>query len=479
MESRKTQTNRFFQLIAVLLLGVVLAACGGGGGGPQDEEGEGDPQDEKSQQVIVFKTTTLIGNESMIQGVARDSQGRIVVAGYSYDEASNSIGFALARYTVEGELDASFGGNGVVTTLIGSGGWSNAFGVAIDKQDRIVAAGESYDADSNTYHFALARYTDHGELDGSFGGLTAAPDDGDLRTGIVITSLDSIFASVKSVAIDSQGRIVVAGQSTNLGGMGFALARYTDQGELDGSFGELTAQPDDGDLRTGIVITHFDSGHARASSVVIDSQDRVVAVGMASNFGLNKSEFVVARYTTGGVLDTSFGGGDGIVTTSIGVQNAEAASVAVDGQNRIVVAGSSRNDSNDDFALVRYTTEGELDTSFGGGDGIVTTPISTGDDNANAVVLDGQGRIVLVGGAENSNGDKDFALVRYTPEGGLDASFGDGNGIVITPIGPGDDVAHGVVLDDQDRIVAAGYGLTGDTYEFALVVAYMQEISQD
>jgi uncharacterized delta-60 repeat protein len=119
-------------------------------------------------------------------------------------------------------------------------------------------------------------------------------------------------------------------------------------------------------------------------------------------------------------LDTSFGSG-GKVTTAIGTGNDYGRAVVVDSQGRVVVAGWSYNGGDDDFAVVRYTSAGVLDASFGGGDGIVTTAILGGDDQANAVAIDSQGRIVAAG--QSGDAGSAFVVVRYTSAGVLDTGL--------------------------------------------------------
>ena len=111
-----------------------------------------------------------------------------------------------------------------------------------------------------------------------------------------------------------------------------------------------------------------------------------------------------------------------------------ARSVAIQSDGKIVAAGYSDNGSNDDFALVRYNTDGSLDTSFDS-DGKVTTAIGSGTDQAFSVAIQSDGKIVAAGYSDNGSND-DFALVRYNTDGSLDTSF-DSDGKVTTAIGSG------------------------------------------
>src|SRR5439155_17777243 len=119
------------------------------------------------------------------------------------------------------------------------------------------------------------------------------------------------------------------------------------------------------------------------------------------------------------------------------------------------------------FAVVRLNPDGGLDTTFGG-TGKVTTPLSTYGDGANAVSIDGQGRIVLAGFAFDATMSTDFALARYNPDGTLDTSFG-GTGNVTTAVSTTDDFANGVAIDEQGRIVAAGKAFNASDGDFAVV----------
>jgi len=409
-----------------------------------------------------------------------------------------------------GDLDATFGGgDGKLTTAIGNGS-DYAQAVAIDSQDRAVVAGFSSNGSNND--FAVVRYTSAGALDATFG-----------TGGKVTTPIGSGHDYGEAAAIDSQGRVVVAGYSFNASNPDFAVVRYTSAGVLDATFGT-----------GGKVTTAIGSGWDAGRAVVVDSQDRVVVAG--ASFNGSDDDFAVVRYTSAGELDTSFGGGDGIVTTDFGAGEDSGHAVAIDSQDRVVVAGSwcagcsfngsdldfavarytsagvldatfgtggkvttdfsngsdygygvvvdsqdrvvvageSDNGSNDDFGVVRYTPAGVLDATFGTG-GKVTTDIGNSYDSGQAVAIDSQGRIVVAGnsnnwaGNSNTGSNSDFAVARYTSAGVLDASFGGGDGVVTTAIGADDDRGLGVVVDSQDRIVVAGYSDNGSDFDFAVV----------
>ncbi|MCP5093108.1 MAG: hypothetical protein GY949_19525, partial [Gammaproteobacteria bacterium] len=130
----------------------------------------------------------------------------------------------------------------------------------------------------------------------------------------------------------------------------------------------------------------------------------------------------LTRYNSDGTLDTSFGGGDGIVTTAIGSSQDYSQSVTMQSDGKILVGGYSFNGSSYEFTLTRYNTDGTLDTGFGGGDGIATTDIGSGNDYGQSVTVQSDGKI-LVGGYSHNGSNNDFALVRYNSDGTLDTSF--------------------------------------------------------
>jgi len=206
-------------------------------------------------------------------------------------------------------------------------------------------------------------------------------------------------------------------------------------GELDDTFGD-----------GGTVTTAFPVG-SFATAVAVQADGRIVVVGAAAGPSVT-GEFAIARYETDGTLDGTFGDG-GMVTTPIAPGgDDEAYAVAIQENGRIVVAGT---DSWQRFAVVRYLPHGTLDASFGG-NGIVRTNFTPGDDVAWDMAIQEDGKIVAIGAA--GFGQVGFQLVRYRHDGGLDPTFGDGGKVVTRYHGAN---ARAVVLQANGRIVVAGY----------------------
>lgn len=262
-------------------------------------------------------------------------------------------------------------------------------------------------------------------------------------------------AAATGLALQPDGRIVAVGwswsDSAQLGGTTtIAIARYLAGGTLDSSFGG------DGKVRTKV-------GRNSWGAAVAVTDDGILAAGRASVHGA--LVWVVARYDFDGSLDPTFGG-DGTITTAF-PQNASAGDLAVDQDGTFAIAGTMYVDANGDgvFAVARYLPDGSLDTGFSA-DGMRTISLGAGLTTANAIVIQPDGRIVVAGGAgkEPAGPTIRFALVRLDPDGSKDASFG-ANGVVRTFFGPGDDHVSDVVLQPNGRIVAAGWA---DDHGFAL-----------
>lgn len=192
-----------------------------------------------------------------------------------------------------------------------------------------------------------------------------------------------------------------------------------------------------------------------------ESDGKIVIAG--SYYNGNNGDFLIARYDSTGAPDTTFGG-DGIVTTPINNWD-RAQDLVLQSDGKIIAVGSSSNGSNDDFTLVRYNTDGTLDTTFGG-DGIVTTDFGS-YDSAYAVMIDDDGKIVVTGSANNST-DGDFAIARYLSDGSLDTSFGSG-GKVMTPVGNSHDSADDMAIQDDGKILLAGEIQVTGSSEFGIV----------
>lgn len=333
------------------------------------------------------KVTTAVGSgDEGAAAVAIQADGKIVTAGAALIGTIHD--FALVRYNANGSLDLSFDTDGIVITSIGPDG-DYIEDVAIQTDGKIVVGGYTFNG-SNT-EFVLARYNTNGSLDATFD-----------TDGIVTTSIGGTHDQARSLAIQTDGKILLVG-SSEIGTIGnFALVRYNTNGSLDNTF--------DTD---GKVTTAIGTSDAFAGCVAIQNDGKIVVSG-AHIIGAGR-DFALVRYNTNGSLDNSFDT-DGKVTTDILTSLDEGRSLAIQADGKIVVTGVAETSTNQLLALARYNTNGSLDNSFDT-DGKVTTAIGvTGFDQANGVAIQADGKIVVTGHSFGST-SVDIAVVRYNNVG--------------------------------------------------------------
>ncbi len=267
--------------------------------------------------------------------------------------------------------------------------------------------------------------------------------------GKVTTPIGSGADEAFALAIDSQGRAVVAGRTFDGTKVIFAVARYNADGTLDSTF--------DGD---GIATTSFGSGESLAIGVAVQDDNRIVMVGRTWNG--SSFDVAIARFNVNGSLDTSLDA-DGRKTIDLGADE-WANTVAIQPDGRIVLGGLTGHDRVNDFALFRLNSDGSPDNTFDG-DGQVITGYA-GDDRFSSVEFQPDGKIVAAG-ETSIGGNYQFALARYNSNGSLDPTFG-GFGVISNSIGSSDDLAFDMVIQPDGKIVAAGNFVNVNIYSVAL-----------
>jgi uncharacterized delta-60 repeat protein len=381
-------------------------------------------------------TTPVLLADDYVNALVIQTDGKILATGYS--KSGTTEDFALVRYNTGGSLDTGFDTDGKLTNDIGSI-YSVARAVAIQSDGKIVTAG--YASNGSNSDFSVIRYNTDGSFDTGF--------DGDGKVLVPIgSSTDQAFA----VAIQSDGKIVVAGQAYVGSNQDFAVVRLNSDGSLDTSF--------DSD---GKATTDFFGYTDGAYGLAIQSDGKIVVVGQSNQ--VYNADFAIARYNTNGSLDTSFHV-DGKQTDSFFSYEDIAWAVAVQSDGKIVVAGRTYNGSNMDFAMIRYTSTGGYDTTFGTSWGRVTTGVLSSTDQAYAMAIQADGKIVL-GGSAYSASSTDFALVRYNTNGTLDTSF-DSDGKVTTAVNGSTEEIYALGIQADGKIVAAGYANNGTGANFAV-----------
>ncbi len=382
------------------------------------------------------KVLTQIGpDDDGAVDVAIQADGKIVAVGGSYNVSTSNYEFAVVRYNTNGSLDNSFSSDGKLTTAFGNGD-NIAFALAIQTDGKIVVGG--YAGDGAMADFALVRYNTDGSLDNTFN-----------STGKVTTAISLNNDEISSVLIQGDGKIIVAGSSNN----DFAVARYNSNGTLDMTFNGQ-----------GWIRTDFNGGGDFAYGAALQADGKIVAVGHVdissiSNFGL-------ARYNSNGTLDNTFSS-DGKANVLIGIEDAVAYDVALQADGKIILAGHMYNGSDDDFALARFNSNGSLDNTFSS-DGMLSHGILSSDDHPLGVKVQTDGKILAAGYTTTSSGYS-VAVVRYNSDGSFDNSFGI-LGKVTTAVGGIDDEAEGMLIQPDGKIVVVGAGDDGlDDYGFIVV----------
>jgi uncharacterized delta-60 repeat protein len=371
-------------------------------------------------------------------GIAVQPDGKIVVSGQSgiYPDLHS----ALVRYNRNGRLDSTFGTGGkVVVTFDSSSDY--LYAPVIQSDGKIVAAGSTRGT-----AFLLARFNADGSLDQTFG-----------NNGSVGTTFGDLTAAAKAVVLQADGKIIVVGVS----GAGsyselndFALVRYNSNGSVDQTFGT-----------GGKVITHFPgvfNTGSTATSAVLQPDGKLIVGGTYKN-ERTPHEFALARYNTNGSLDSTFGQ-SGKVTTRIGAGDAFSFAIVLQSSGRIVLAGYSYTLGHD-FSLAGYNPNGTLDSTFGNGGFVATDFSASSDDIAYAMTMQSDGKLI-VAGRTGDYPEFDFGLVRYSSDGQPDQTFGVG-GKVTTNIDSIDE-AFAVALQPNGKIVLAGIALgSTNTLDFA------------
>jgi uncharacterized delta-60 repeat protein len=367
------------------------------------------------------KVTTDFGGSEVGWGVAVQRDRKVVVAGYELDFGP-SDDFVLARYTVNGDLDRSFDGDGKVATDFAAGR-DGAFDVQIQGDGKIVAAGESRRGGVSA--IALARYNRDGTLDSTFG------EGGKVLTTYGPGSIDR----AQAVLLQTDGKIVAGGLTRSGASSSFALTRYLPDGTLDPSFGSR------GRVTTPIPRREND----RVYALAVQPDGKLVAAGGSFE---GASDVVLARYNRDGSPDPSFDG-DGISVASFRPIDMVPLRILVQRDGKLLAAGYG--------GVTRFAADGRLEGRFGQGG-----RAESGDVQAGTAAIQPDGKILVIGTVvTGSPATGDFGVARLTSGGRLDMTYGR-QGRVVTAFGSGtsDEPVDAVLLPDGRLVVAGMSGAT-------------------
>ena len=375
------------------------------------------------------------GNE-YVEDIAIDSSGRILVAGSSL-ASGGDYDMVIWRYNPSGSLDTTFGGTGFITYNNAAGGNGNdyAVGILVDSSGKIVAGGHS-DRDPTSgvnYDIVIWRYNSDGTLDTTFNGNG-------------ITTYDKIARRrwndyARAIAVDSSGKILVTGHVREVSFEKGIYSRKIWQYNPDGSLDSI-----------------IDTGDGYGEDIILDSSGKILITGCSFAWNVGDEDMEIKRYNPTGTLDLSIShnnaaGGNG---------NDCGKAITIDSSERILVTGYSYNGANYDMVIWRYHSNGSLDTSFNGVGYVVhhNAAGGNGDDKGLDIAIDPSGKIVVVGYSKGTSGTYDMTIWRYNPDGTLDTSFGGGDGIVTqhnTAGGNGDEIGNALIIDPSGKILVTGY----------------------
>ncbi len=377
-------------------------------------------------------------------GVALQSDGKLIVVGKKGD--GTFYDFLIMRYNSDGSLDSTFGTNGKTITPI-SPEDDTAEDVIIQSDGKILVCGSA--EDSVNFRFTLARYDSTGFLDLTFNG-----------TGFVTTDIGIAQDNASGIMLQSDGKILVVGSSKNSSNSDFAVVRYNFDGTLDLTFGT-----------GGIVVTPLGANDDFGICGVLQPDGKILVAGHA--YSGTDRDCALVRYLANGSLDTSFDF-DGKLIAPIGVGNDIIASLVLQTDGKILASGSSGQIAavtDGDFTVLRFNSDGTFDNSFDS-DGQMVVSLTTGDDFILAAQLQVDGRLVAVG--YSSLGE--MGMARFNSNGSLDNTFG-ASGIVLTDYSVGTDVAKGVVIQNDNKIVIAGYCNTPGNNSDVILGRYLSNSS--
>lgn len=399
--------------------------------------------------IAVFGLTGANANESAY-GAALQSDGAIVVSGFRYVAPTWSI--LTARLTADGALDPTFGGSGVVTTTPSSLGGHQADAVAVQADGKLLVAGRLFGT-SGKIEAAVLRYNPDGTPDTGFSG-----------DGIAAFALSATSGGrFSDVAIQPDGRIVLAGWHFENARNTLVIARLNSDGTPDasfagGGFSAVAPYPS--------TIGSFKGG-LTPHSVVLQPDGRILVGAVTEPDGLT-GRFGVLRFNADGSLDASFGAAGLATVQPPWFAPAPSAEMILQPDGKIVVGGYGYADiggvTSQDWIVSRLNADGSVDTGFGTGGSTVTR--ARDSEIAQALALQPDGKILLAG----QSGPSYFAgIVRYHPDGRIDTAFGGSGALDGSPLWtPGEPP---VVLDADVQVYDTELQAANDFAGASLVLA--------
>lgn len=403
----------------------------------------------------IFTQPFLASGHANASTLAIQPNGRIVVAGSSWvPNQSGSSEIAILRLMPNGSLDPTFNGTGKATVKLANTSIA-ANKILMLPDGKIMCAGGAW---NDTEEWCLlARLNADGTPDTSF--------DGD---GIITYKIGSLSQYFIAMTLQPDGKILTAGYANLSGYKEVVVMRFKPNGSIDNTFGG------------GLVHKLVGESYSRANDIALQPDGKILVTGFAVVNG--SEDFMLLRYNANGSPDNTFSG-DGIATASLSNKDDNAIGLALQPNGKIVVTGvaNSAPGADVEMAVARFTSTGNLDPTFGGGDGMSTLHVSNNPDYASSLAIQADGKILLAGHTQqllNSNWLYHTCIARLNTDGTPDTGFGAGDGFSVATLGSSGDFNRAMALQADGKAVLVGNASLSDFQQFA-VVRFLTGISVD
>ncbi len=370
-------------------------------------------------------STVINGSYNLAQTAVVQPDGKILVAGEAGEPSPMTL--AVARYNIDGTLDNSFGNSGTLLIQVGPAR-SYARNIALQADGKIVIGAYTYDGIAAD--FAVLRLNADGTPDNSFG-----------NNGITIVDNGS-HDIVDAMTLLNDGKILLAGNNYSE----FLAARFNTDGSLDTSFGT-----------NGWIATEFDSSDSQVKDIALQADGKFLLGGYSYNNSTGVNSMAVARYNEDGSIDTTFGT-SGKVTINSGNNEDYAVAIAVQSDGKIVMGGYTYVGDNPlryDFVAVRLNIDGTFDNNYGNNGIVISRVLENGQNYAEQMVLQPDNKIILAGYAATVD-NYNLAMLRFDSDGSVDTTFGT-DGKVNTDISGTADFGKAIALQPDHKVILAGY----------------------
>ena len=391
-------------------------------------------------------TTDIFGFTDVAHDLAYQSDGKMLVAGFSRNSVGND-NFLVVRYLENGDLDTSFGTNAYVN--IDVRGFSTpkddqATNVLIQSDGKIVLVGFS-DGAFGDEQFTTLRLNSDGSLDETYG-----------DQGIRFFDFTGSYCEPADAVMLSNNNIAIAGY-TDTGSFNpsliFAVAVIDENGNLNQNFsidGKQTIQ--------------FGANYEEAYAIT-ETSDGSLLVG-----GEGADEFAIAKLSLSGNLDSTFGNNGKIITDISNYNGLGIIGLHELSNGKIIAVGESSSSSESrNITLIRYNSDGSLDTSFAN-NGFITIDIDSGsEDIPRSMFVQNDGKI-LIAGSIVTGGEFYFLSLRFNTDGTLDSSYS-GDGVRLESFNSNQiEIAYGIKQNDNGKINIVGYSgnTSGNTADIAI-----------